>query len=121
MGHQEVGHGEQGRVHDAGRPREDDDAQFAARRCHADHSHRVHQLTAHIHRFGPAIPTQTHSASIHLSTIHPGGTAAAAAALYRAVDANPASQLRQWRLRLDGQSEASFKYSDSGLGTPTAD
>ena len=53
MGHQQVGHGEQGRVHDSGRPREYDDAHFMARCGHANHSDRVHQLAAHIHRFGP--------------------------------------------------------------------
>ena len=55
VSHEEVGHGEQRRVHNSGRPREDDDAQFAARRCHADHPDCVHQLTAHINRFSPVL------------------------------------------------------------------
>ena len=49
VSHQQVGHGEQGGVHDAGAGGEDDDGDAVTQRRHEHHADGVHQLAADIH------------------------------------------------------------------------
>ena len=54
MGDEEVGHGEERGVHDAGAGGEDDDGHAVPQGGHEHHTQGVHQLTADVHRSCPA-------------------------------------------------------------------
>ena len=49
----DVWHGEEGRVHDACWPREDQNTPFGSGEGHKDHAHAIHQLATYIDGFGP--------------------------------------------------------------------
>ncbi len=51
--HQEVRHGEERGVHDAGGPREEEDAPLGPGGRHQHHPHAVDQLAADVDRLGP--------------------------------------------------------------------
>ena len=48
MGHKQVGHREQGRVHDTGRPGEEENTPFRPGQGHEDHADAVDQLAADV-------------------------------------------------------------------------
>ena len=53
VGHQEVGHGEEGGVHHPGAAGEDEDGPLGPGEGETDHPQGVNELPAHVHRLGP--------------------------------------------------------------------